>query len=114
MTNEYYGKAGITDLQQLYLAFERINGKKLTKEPLYTVDTTPILEGLAEAIDNYNGEITLSEAEIETIKEHLQKNDGLFYYIDGLNTPIKIDNYSPIDTCNKLLFSLKKELQAYD
>ena len=93
----------MTDLQELYIAFKRINGKKLTKEPLYAVDSTPILEGLTEAINQPTNKTTLTKTDIIAMKEHLERNNGLYYYIDDIQAPFRIDNSKYIAICERLL-----------
>ena len=68
----------MTDLQELYLAFERVNGKKLTKEPLYQLDATPILEGLTHAINQPTNKTLLTKTDLIAMKEHLERDNGLY------------------------------------
>lgn len=93
----------MTDLQELYIAFKRINGKKVTKEPLYRVDSTPILEGLTEAINQPTNKTLLTKRCLIAMKEHLERDNGLYYYMDDIQVPFRIDNSKYIAICERLL-----------
>lgn len=92
------------NLIELYLRFEYLNNKKVTAEPWYTLDTTEILTGLSEAINKKTSSgYPLTKQQIQMLKSHLERNNGLFYYKEGIEVPFKIDNTRHIKICDEIL-----------
>ena len=88
---------------ELYLAFEYMNNKKVTPIPLYRIDTSEILTGLAEALNKRTSHYPLTKQQVRMMKHHLQNDDGLFYYKKGIEKPFMINNLRYIDICDDIL-----------
>ena len=92
------------NLRELYLRFEFLNDKKVTPKPFCTLDTTEILTGLAEAINKKTSSgYPLTKQQIQCLKRYLERDNGLYYYKEGIEVPFKIDNTRHIQICDEIL-----------
>lgn len=96
-------------LMDLYLAFEYMDNKKVTSVPLYRMDTSEILTGLAEALNKRTSHYPLTKQQVRMMKHHLQQDDGLFYYKKGIERPFRIDNTRYIEICDDILAYMEKD-----